>query len=167
MILKKVLVSFGLEQYTNSYGVVDTGGAIRITQIKDLLNTWFHKPLLGWGVGADSLNVIRSEVHGAYEMTYFAKLMQRGLVGIIIYIGMITWMFYKMFFFIRHNIYKLECLYIVVGLSCMLIANGTNPYLESFDKLIILFLPLFIINIHDCCFVLNCNKNEILRENAK
>ena len=146
-IVKKIMISFGQNSYTNSYGVTDSGGKIRTAQIRALLNSWKEKPILGWGVGADAKEMIRSEVHGAYEMTYFAKLMQRGLVGMSIYIFLIGWMLKKLLSYAKANVYKIESLYVFVGLSAMLVANGTNPYIEAFDKLIILFFPLLIINL--------------------
>lgn len=146
-VLKKVMISLGNDGYVNSYGVSDIGGTVRRRQIADLLNTWRLSPILGRGTGADSLNYTSSTVHGLYEMTYVAKLMQRGIVGMMIYIGLIGWMFKKMLYYIKHDIMKIESLYLFAGLAGMLLANGTNPYLESFDKLIILFLPLVIVNI--------------------
>lgn len=35
---------------------------------------------------------------------------------------------------------------LLVGLTCFLIANATNPYLLKFDYMWVIFLPLAIIN---------------------
>ena len=37
---------------------------------------------------------------------------------------------------------------LLVGLSCFLVANATNPYLQKYDYLWVIFLPIAIINLH-------------------
>lgn len=149
VVIKKITNSFNTSSnYINEYGVMDSGAATRIEQIEDLIHTWLEKPIFGWGTGAESRNIRRSNVFGVYEMTYLAMLMQRGIVGVAIYIGMISWIYAKSFRVIKQDKeYKLEMLYVIVGVSGILIANATNPYLQSFDKLITLFLPLLVFNL--------------------
>ena len=149
VIVKKIINSFNVSSdYINEYGVIDSGAATRIEQIEDLIDTWLEKPILGWGTGAEAKNISRSNVLGTYEITYLAMLMQRGIVGLVIYFCMIGWIYIKSFGVIKQNAeYKLEMLYVIVGLSGFLIANATNPYLQSFDKLIALFLPFLILNL--------------------
>ena len=147
-IVLKVLVSIGSVEYVNAYGLSDGGASIRMEQIADLITTWEMNPILGWGTGANSLHVIRSSVNGTYEATYVAMLMQRGVLGIIIYITLVGWLFKKLIYYVKKNIYKMESVYIMAGLSGMLFGNATNPMLGSFDRLIILFLPLMIINVY-------------------
>ena len=74
--------------------------------------------------------------------------MQRGVLGIIIYITLVGWLFKKLIYYVKKNIYKMESVYIMAGLSGILFGNATNPMLGSFDRLIILFLPLMIINVY-------------------
>lgn len=147
-IVMKVLISFGSVEYINAYGVSDTGGSIRMEQIADLLATWWIKPIFGWGTGANSLYVIRSSVPGSYEATYVAMFMQRGVVGIITYFALVVWLFKKLNYYVKNDIYKIESVYIMAGLSGMLFGNATNPMLGAFDKLIILFFPLMVINAY-------------------
>lgn len=147
-IVMKALISFEVTESINEYGVIDNGSVIRMEQIADLIATWEMNPILGWGTGANSLHVIRSSVNGAYEATYVAMLMQRGIVGIITYITLIAWLFKKLICYVKKNIYKVEAVYIMAGLFGILFGNATNPMLASFDRLIILFLPLMIINVY-------------------
>lgn len=147
-VITRVLGSFSTKSFTNQYNMIDNAGAIRMNQIEDLLKTWMKKPLLGWGDSANSMNIIRSNVSGAYEMTYFALLMQRGIVGFAIYWGQVIWMFRKLIAIVKKKEeFVYETFGIMIGLSAFLIANATNPYLQSFDRLIILFLPLALINM--------------------
>ena len=146
----------------NEFGVVDGGGSIRYEQFKDLINTWKQKPLLGWGEPSNAQNVIRSDVVGNYELTYVAMLMQRGILGMTIYVLQIGWIYVKLIKIIRHkNKYAKEGFCVLVAFSVMLFANATNPYLKSFDRLIIQFWPLILINL-DAMYLQN-NREIVLR----
>ena len=104
--------------------------------------------MFGWGDGANAINVVRSNVSGAYEMVYFAKLMQRGIIGVVIYIGLFYAVYSKLFAIKKEHVYlHVDSFVVAVALTGMLVANGTNPYIEAFDKLIIIFIPLLIIKL--------------------
>lgn len=138
----KVLLSL-----TTTRNSVDSGGYIRMQQIYDLLRTWLEKPLFGWGANANAKNVIRSDTPGAYEMQYFAMLMQRGVIGLGLLIAQIGWLYTRCMKCIRRNDkYSISTLGLLVGYSAVLIANATNPYIGSFDRLIIIFIPLLAYN---------------------
>ena len=149
LIIEKVRISFRVNEYINKFGVVDSGASKRILQIRALLEKWAERPFLGWGIGADASYLRSSKVHGAYEMVYFAKLMQKGLFGLSIFFLQIIWMIKQLYINCKKNVLFIESIYIMVGLIGMLIANGTNPYLDSFDKLIIVFLPLVCIRLRN------------------
>lgn len=150
-LLEKVRISLGLgEVQANQYGVVDSGADIRIQQISDLLSAWKERPLFGWGDGSNSHNVIRSNTTGFYEMVYFAKLMQRGIVGAIIYICLFSSIYFRMLKIFKDNTCLSSDSYVVIiSFSCMLIANATNPYIEAFDKLVIIFIPILLIKLYN------------------
>lgn len=150
----KVLIS--LSTSSNS---VDNGGYIRMLQIRDLLDTWKEKPLLGWGFNTNAHNVIRSDIPGSYEMQYFAMLMQRGLIGSGILLGLFIWLYVKSFRIMTSNEqYGITTLAIIVGHLSVLLANATNPYIGSFDRLIIIFIPLIT-----CRILLNDGESEIVQ----
>ncbi|CUO43905.1 O-antigen ligase family protein [Clostridium disporicum] len=146
-IADKIVSSFRVEQVADENGNIDPGAKIRVEQLEDLIYTWKQKPILGWGDGANALNVIRSDVEGMYELSYFALLMQRGIIGLIIYASQFFWIIIIAIRIIKIDKKNRNDMYCsLVGLTCMLIANATNPYLYSFDRLFIIFYPLLIIN---------------------
>ena len=148
-VLQKVKVSFGIITEINRYGIIDSGISTRTEQISALVEAWYQKPLLGWGSGVNAPGVIRSAMAGNYEMTFFARLMQSGLLLVIIREILIVWLYVQMLKIIkRKNEFSISASCILAGLTGMLFANLTNPYLESFDRLIILFLPLLIYKIN-------------------
>lgn len=145
-IAVKVQSSFN---FSKSSGVIDNdpGANIRVAQMKDLIETWKLKPIFGWGDGADSLNVVRSNIEGVYELSYFALLMQRGIIGISIFFVQILWLYIMLIKLTKnYTTWSFVSISTLVGLTCFLIANATNPYLYNFDRLFILFYPLYIIN---------------------
>ncbi|MGL4663349.1 MAG: hypothetical protein ACRCV7_06680 [Culicoidibacterales bacterium] len=128
-------------------GLNDNGSLIRMEQINDLIRTWTWKPMLGWGEGANSLNTIRSNVSGAYEMTYFALLMQRGVIGTVLYFLNIWIIMKRLFVTAKQGIelkQKERNLAALVGFICILFSNATNPTIQSFDGLFLFFFPVFI-----------------------
>lgn len=150
LIFEKVKASFDFSN--TSYGdlVKDAGGYIRNNQFKDLIQTWCYKPFFGWGDGVNSLNIIRSSKSGAYELTYIALLMQRGIIGFILYWMQMFWIFITAIKIIKKNKkYKVELFNCIIGLTCILIANATNPYLDSFDFQFMIFYPLLWIQCND------------------
>lgn len=143
-IFNKIYLSFFS---TSQVGVNDNGSLLRTEQINDLIRTWTWKPMLGWGEGANSLNIIRSNVSGSYEMTYFALLMQRGLVGTAVFIFNI-WLIVKQLFVAakQSSLLKKKELYFstLVGFISILFANATNPTIQSFDGLFLFFFPVCV-----------------------
>lgn len=151
LILQKVLKSFSSDAVINQYGVVDNGGNIRYEQLRDLLYTWMHRPLLGWGDAASSLNVVRSDTSaGSYELTFVALLMQRGIVGFSLFWAQIAWVYFKGIRIIKQRGTLSELMFCTLaGYTVFLLANATNPYMYSFDRLFILFYPLLLINYNE------------------
>lgn len=127
----------------------DPGAMIRADQFTLLMKSWSEKPFLGWGYGSVSEYIIRSdETPFIYELSYIALLFQTGIVGFVIYMSLIFWIFYK-FYKLRNSIDLIMNKYnisILVGLTTFLLANATNPYLYAFDHMWTLFYPLLILN---------------------
>jgi O-Antigen ligase len=127
----------------------DSGTSVRGEQLKMLLDGWSEVPLLGAGHGASLPAYRRSAIAPwAYELSFVALLFQTGLVGVIIYIAEILWLFYMGLKLTQAN--AATSVYIIptlVGMSCFLIATGTNPYLYAFDHLWTVFVTLIVINV--------------------
>ena len=84
----------------------------------------------------------------AYELTYLALLFQTGLVGTGFYTAGVIWIYVTGIGVLRGGGPLGRMMFpTLVGLSCFLIANGTNPYLPRFDGLWVIFLPVALINL--------------------
>ena len=146
----KVFYSMILEGFDFSgNNSADPGAMIRADQFTLLMKSWCEKPVFGWGYGSVSQYITRSdETPFIYELSYVALLFQTGIVGFVIYMSLIFWIFYK-FYKLRNRIdvkmnkYNIS---ILVGLTTFLLANATNPYLYAFDHMWTIFYPLLILN---------------------
>ncbi|MEK4047181.1 hypothetical protein NSU18_26570 [Paenibacillus sp. FSL H8-0048] len=162
LLFEKVSGSFSSENIINNSGIIDSGGSIRINQFKDLIKTWTYKPLLGWGDAAISINPTRNDLGGIYELSYLALLMQRGLVGSLIFLLQIIWIYVEGIKLIKlNNNLKIICFTVLVGFSTFMFSNATNPYLYSFDRLLILFLPLLILQVAYVNTNIECEKVKV------
>jgi len=126
----------------------DTGATDRRVQFHALIAGWVGNPLLGAGHGSPAFGSIRSEESPwNYELYYLALLYQTGLVGFTAYAAGIFWIYWMGVRVIRAGGYlsalMVACL---VGLSSILIASATNPYLARYDAMWAIFLPLALIN---------------------
>jgi len=124
----------------------------RREQFVDLVQAWMNEPLVGAGHGA----TVDSQLHQrlqpwAYELSYIALLYQTGIVGIMVYGGAVVWVFARGILIAREN--SDARTYIIPVLSAFLVflvVNATNPYLQKFDYLWTLFLPVAVINVFMC-----------------
>jgi hypothetical protein len=126
----------------------DEIAALRSEQFFALLKGWLENPLLGSGLGGTVEGMVRSdEQPWSYELSYMALLFHTGIIGVSIYFSGVAWIFVKAYKIIRSGD-RLAFYFIpvIVGSACFLIANGTNPYLEKFDYMWIIFLPIALIN---------------------
>jgi len=64
-----------------------------------------------------------------------ALLFQTGIIGITVYLGLLFWPVYKGIQLLKKADLEATLFIIpnIVGSVCFLIANGTNPYLQSYD----------------------------------
>lgn len=126
----------------------DDGTIVRQEQFKGLMESWSEAPILGAGHGASSPLSIRSEESPwMYELAYVALLFQTGIVGFTVYSLVILWVFYKGIKISRHDVkHSLYILPPLVGMSCFLVANATNTYLQAYDHLWTIFIPIMLIN---------------------
>lgn len=141
-IIKQIVAAFG-----GGSGPIEASAYLRFEQAAALHDGWMQSPLLGHGHGAVA-GVIRSyEMPWAYELQYHALFFNTGIVGALLYAGCIVWIYWQGVRMIRSSVeYGRLMLPLLVGLTCFLIANATNPYLLKFDYMWVIFLPLAIIN---------------------
>jgi len=120
----------------------------RRDQFLALLAGWMEHPMLGSGHGAPAPGVIRSiETPWSYELTYVALLYHTGLVGLALYSAGVAWIFLASRRIARGGWPGAPGLVAaLVGTASFLVANATNPYLEKYDYIWVLFLPIAFIN---------------------
>jgi hypothetical protein len=120
----------------------------RRDQFFPLVQGWSESPLFGSGHGASAEGSIRSdEMPWAYELSYLALLYHTGMVGFLAYASGVAWIFWISLKIIRlGDRFSLYMLPLLVGFSCFLLGNASNPYLEKFDYMWVIFLPIAFIN---------------------
>lgn len=133
---------------------------LRKEQYDALVNGWMDSPFFGKGLGATAKGSIRDEAAPwAYELSYMALLFQTGIIGMCIYGGSILWIYFKSIRIMRSQgalaVFMLAPQ--IIGLTCFLIVNASNPYLAKFDYLWTVFLPIATIN----AFSLNRGKTDV------
>ncbi|MGL6098745.1 MAG: hypothetical protein ACRC0G_03860 [Fusobacteriaceae bacterium] len=114
----------------------------RKQQFYSLLEGIKKSPFIGEGIGAD-VEVKRSSVVGAYELTYIAKIFQMGILGFSLWIFMIAFLLKKALYESRN---KKIIKYYISGTVSILVVNASNPYLGSFEFDWMLYILLFLIN---------------------
>ncbi len=126
----------------------DYSASLRRQQLIALLDGWATNPLLGAGHGAAAPGLVRSpEMPWAYELSYFALLFHVGIVGFVAYASGVIWICWAGLRLIRQVPRQGRMMLpALVGMICFLIGNATNPYLEKFDYLWVIFLPVAILN---------------------
>lgn len=138
-----------LSAFSDQSGFSDASTELRYEQFHLLIKSWLQKPLLGYGHGAVSDFIVRSEkTPWMYELSYVALLFQTGIIGLLLYMAILFWPIYKGMQLLKHRNAE-SALFIIpsiVGCVCFLVANGTNPYLQSYDYMWALFFPVAIIN---------------------
>ena len=122
--------------------------SIRALQLREILGSWADNPLLGSGHGAFLRNHIRDLSRPwAYEQSYAALLFQTGVVGCLSYGLLMLWLYGCVIAIIRRGgAHAWTMIPIAVGLTAFLVANATNPYLQKFDFMWVVFLPLALVN---------------------
>lgn len=120
----------------------------RARQFGALVQGWMASPLLGSGHGMPAPDVIRSlDMPWAYELSYVALLYHTGLVGVVAYAAGVLWIALTGVRLLRSgDPLAPGFLAVLVGSISFLIANATNPYLEKYDYLWVIFLPVAFVN---------------------
>jgi hypothetical protein len=120
----------------------------RREQLAALLDGWLTQPWLGHGLGSYTPVSVRSDtMPWAYELYFAGLLYQVGVVGMAAYAAGIAWIVWAGVRVLRRGGTDVAHMYpALVGLSCFLIATGTNPYLARFDGLWTVFVPIAAVN---------------------
>lgn len=129
---------------------INESGALRKEQFFALYNGWLNSPIVGHGHGSFTSDSVRdSDTAWAYELSYLALLFQIGILGFLIIVFSIVWLFYASVKLIRSESEASTMMIpLLVGLCCLLVANATNPYLAKFDYLWVIFLPIAVLNAY-------------------
>ena len=127
----------------------DVSAMSRRDQFHALVNGWLQHPAFGSGHGAPAPGVIRSvEMPWAYELTYLALLYHTGIVGFVAYSVGWFWTLLKSRQIARTGWPQAPYLVAtLVGTASFVLANATNAYLEKYDSIWVLFLPIAFINV--------------------
>lgn len=121
---------------------------LRKEQSDALIHGWLDSPILGHGLGATAKGSIRDpNAPWSYELSYWALLFQTGILGFLIYLFSVIWIFIKSILVMKKNQSTIYLLIPqLVALFCFLIVNASNPYLAKFDYLWTLYLPIATLN---------------------
>ncbi len=120
----------------------------RAEQFDALVKGWEENPLFGAGHGAAAEDKKGELTEAfAYELGYIALLFQVGILGLAVYAVAVGWLFAQSIRIMVRNFATRDALLpLLTGTSCFLIANATNPYLNKFDYLWVIFLPAAFVN---------------------
>ena len=154
LLVLRFAVNFDFSTLTNLIGEAfnfSSGASedvvVRKAQYIAMMGEWANTPLIGTGLGGVASYVRNSEQPWTYELSYIALLYHTGFIGLLLYSAGVVWTYVNSLFVIRTDrrlgVYMAP---VLVGTTCFLIGNATNPYLEKYDYLWVLFLPIAIIN---------------------
>jgi hypothetical protein len=121
---------------------------VRIEQTQSLLAAWIENPLIGQGLGA-ATSYTRSERPWEYEIQYAMLLFQIGILGLSLYLFSIMSIYVNALKVCSKSSSDLRPIVLssLVGLTSFLIANASNPYMQAFGHLWVVFLPIGLINL--------------------
>lgn len=123
---------------------------IRFHQSIALIDNWKKAPFFGHGAGAGVPGYRKPgkdrAVPWGFELSYHARLNQYGLVGF----GLELLYYFSIFILgimVIRQFNDFLMIALLSGYAAFLIANGTNPFLNSFEFLWPIIIPLIYINI--------------------
>jgi hypothetical protein len=127
----------------------EDGAYERLTQTSALLEGWWQKFWLGNGFGGFTDAIIRSERRvWEYESQYALILFSTGVIGFLSYLFITLWLFRGLFNYSAKSA-DLTTLILpnISGMISFLFANATNPYLQAYGHLWVIFFPISILNL--------------------
>jgi hypothetical protein len=137
-----------LSEGFNFGAYADQSSSLRRDQFIALIAGWEDSPLLGAGLGTYAPGCIRSITRPwSYELYYIALLYQTGIIGLMVYGAGIFWIFFMGLKIIKEGgVLGQLMTSSLVGLMAILISSATNPYIDRFDGLWVIFFPLALVN---------------------
>ena len=121
----------------------------RLDQRIALIKGWYDNFLFGAGTGVDA-GVVRSDIPGIYELSYYAILFERGLIGGVLYFMLLLCRVIWAVRLVKKSTNRDSSAFLLSYAVCyisLLIANATNPYIVAFDFMWVIFLFIAILNI--------------------
>lgn len=114
-----------------------------------LFEGWVEQPWIGTGHGATA-DVIRNlKTPWAFELTYLQILYHTGIVGLLLYAAGVAWIMAKLVEIMQtYKWYRLHAYVLLNGMIGFLLGSVSNPYLLSFDRIWVIFIPVLFINYH-------------------
>lgn len=124
----------------------------RVYQFRALYEGIANTPLFGSGAGAAAEYTRSSEQPWAYELSYVAFIFHYGMLGFMIYLSGIVYIFVSLLKICKDKIVsrdvKVSIVSFLAGFVAFLVVNSTNPYLMKFDYMWVIFIPVMIINAY-------------------
>ena len=124
----------------------------RVYQFRALYEGISNVPLFGSGAGAAAEYSRSSEQPWAYELSYVAFMFHYGVLGFMIYLFGIIYIFVSLLKISKDKLVSRDVKVFIVsflaGFVAFLVANSTNPYLGKFDYMWVIFRPVMIINAY-------------------
>jgi hypothetical protein len=146
-------VSFvGKEYYVNQVISIfdftaNASNLVRVDQFRSLMRGIVDAPVFGSGAGAAADYIRTYKTPWAYELTYVSFVFQYGLLGFLLYASGIIYLIRRLILSIKKKGRSSFEFYFLSGFIGFMLANATNPYLNSFDCMWIIFIPYAIINM--------------------
>lgn len=119
-----------------------------MNQAQNLINAWLKAPIFGIGYGTGIGETTKADMtRGYYELSYIVQLVQTGVVGVLIFAGLIFYIYRKLLNNRNKEFkYNREIIAYLTGFTSLLIATATNPYIYSFDGLWYVFYLITVVN---------------------
>ncbi len=117
---------------------------VRALQTKYLIEGWMQSPILGQGVGRSLGNIggINWSERGIEE-TYLVLLFQKGIIGLALNLMFYGWIVINLIKNARNNSLLSGFYYALLsGMVSILIANASNPYMQTVGCLWMIYIPL-------------------------
>ena len=133
----------------SSDGDFGSGENVRLDQRVALLNGWYDNFFFGAGTGINA-SVVRNDIPGVYELSYYASLFERGLFNGFFYLFLLFIPVVWTVRLARKCIYGDNYIFMLsyaVSYISLLFANATNPYMGSFDFMWVIFMFIALLNI--------------------
>lgn len=120
----------------------------RIGQLSSLIDSWWKSPIIGHGNGSTSSWIRDLERPWRYELSFFLRLQNTGLVGTSVYFTAMGYLCFKLFRKF-HKTGDKVFISSLAGLISLLIADLTNPYTIRFTVFYYIYYCIWLSMIPD------------------